>query len=279
MENLARLARGGITLHTQIVLMPGINDGPHLEKSIFDLLTYFPALQTVAVVPVGLTDHRQGLKPLTPVDAAYARKTIATVHGYQRQIRKLHGTPFCYLGDEFYILAGHRIPGRSHYGEFPIIENGVGMVRRFLDGHRGAMRRKWKLPGREVRGTVVTGKIFFPILETCIDDMNHQFGLNLHCVLAPSLFLGKAITVAGLLAGQDIYEAVRNRMQGDFLVVPSEAMIHEEGLFLDNWERKDLEKRLGVPVLGGGHSAGEFLELVLSQGKPVSPCLRPPDGR
>jgi len=264
MENLARLARERITIHTQIVLMPGVNDGPHLKKSIFDLLSFFPSLQTVAVVPVGLTDHRQGLKPLAPVDAAYARETISIVHGYQREIRKKYGTPFGYLGDEFYILAGRPIPGRSHYGEFPILENGVGMVRRFLDEYRAAMRRKWQRPARPARGTVVTGKIFFPILEKSVGELNRKFGLDLRCVMAPSLFLGKAITVAGLLAGGDIYEAVRNRMHGDFLVVPSEAMIHEEGLFLDDWVRGDLENRLGVPVIGGGNHVADFFKLVFA---------------
>jgi putative radical SAM enzyme (TIGR03279 family) len=264
MKHLGRLVNGVITLHAQIVLMPGVNDGVHLERSIFDLLQFYPGLQTVAIVPVGLTDHRQGLKSLTPVDPIYARKTIRVVQEYQKKIQNSHGTPFCFLGDEFYILADQPLPGRRHYGEFPILENGVGMVRRFQDEFRTALRRKWHKPATQVRGTVVTGKIFHPILEKCVAAINQKIGTQLKCRMAPNLFLGKAITVAGLLAGGDIYSAVKDEAIGDFLIVPSEAMIGDDGLFLDDWHKRNLEDRLGVPIHGGGYHAGDFLQNILS---------------
>jgi NifB/MoaA-like Fe-S oxidoreductase len=226
-----------------------------------------------------LTEHRQGLQPLTPVDAAYAARTIDLVAAWQRQIKKSKGTPFCYLGDEFYILAGRPIPGRSHYGNFPIIENGVGMVRRFLDEFRVAMRRSPKPAGKHIRGTIVTGKLFFPILRESVEEMNARFNLDLKCLPVPSLFLGRSITVAGLLAGSDIYVAAKDKLQGDFLVVPSEAMIGNEGLFLDDWQRKDLESRLQVPVLGGGYHVPEFFKTIFGQSSARQKTLRPPKGR
>lgn len=265
LEQLKRLASGGITLHTQIVLLPGLNDGAHLERSIQDLLELHPALQSVAIVPVGLTGHRQGLYPLTPVDAGYAAKAIDIVTGWQRQIQKSKGTPFCYLGDEFYILADRPIPGRRHYGNFPVIENGVGMVRRFLEEFRLALRRSPK-PGRKrIKGTLVTGRLFYPILRQAVEEMNARFKLDLKCLAASSLFLGNSITVAGLLAGNDIYEAAKNRLHGDFLMVPSETMIGDNGLFLDDWQRKDLEARLHVPIIGSGYHVSEFFNAIFSQ--------------
>lgn len=265
MNHLDQLVKGGITLHAQIVLMPGVNDGVHLKQSIFDLLQFYPGLQTVAIVPVGLTDHRQGLKSLKPVDPADARQTIRVVQGYQKKIQKSHGTPFCFLGDEFYLLADRPLPGHRHYGDFPILENGVGMVRRFQDEFRAALRRKWHKPTSSVRGTIVTGKIFHPILEKCVAEINHKFETHLNCRMAPNLFLGKGITVAGLLAGGDIYSAVKEEVIGDFLIVPSEAMNGADGLFLDDWLKHNLEDRLGVPVHGGGYHAGDFLQIVLSE--------------
>jgi putative radical SAM enzyme (TIGR03279 family) len=264
LNNLDRLVKGGITLHTQIVLIPGVNDGSHLERSIFDLLQLFPGVQTVAIVPVGLTDHRQGLKQLQPVDPVYARRTIQTVRQFQRKIQNSHGFPFCFLGDEFYILANRPLPGRRHYGDFPILENGIGMVRRFLDEMSGALRRKWRFPTSLGRGTIVTGKIFYPILAKCVSRINDKFGTHLNCTMVPNLFLGKGITVAGLLSGGDIYSAVGGRELGDFLIVPSEAMIGSEGLFLDDWTKHGLEEKLGIPVHGGGYQAGDFLQLVLT---------------
>ena len=150
--NIRRLIQGGIRLHTQIVLMPGINDGAHLERSIEDLLRFHPQVMTLSIVPVGLTDHRRGLPRLTPVDADYARKTIAHVSTIQQRIRESHGTPFCFLGDEFYIMASQDIPPRSHYGDFPLVENGVGMVRTFLDEFHREIENKGRRPALRFAG-------------------------------------------------------------------------------------------------------------------------------
>jgi NifB/MoaA-like Fe-S oxidoreductase len=182
----------------------------------------------------------------------------------QQHIEKI-GVPFCFLGDEFYIMAGHPIPPRSHYGDFPLVENGVGMIRNFMDEFAGAMKKRQKRPEHTVRGTVVTGRIFHPILKDSIDQMNAKLKLDLRCLQADNLYFGKGITVAGLLTGSDIFEAVRNQVHGDFLVIPSESMTGENGLFLDDWVRADLETRLQVPVFGGGYHVSDFFKLILSE--------------
>ena len=263
--NIRRLIQGGIRLHTQIVLMPGINDGAHLERSIEDLLRFHPQVMTLSIVPVGLTDHRRGLPRLTPVDADYARKTIAHVSTIQQRIRESHPTPFCFLGDEFYIMASQDIPPRSHYGDFPLVENGVGMVRTFLDEFHREIENKRGPAGAPIRGTVATGRIFHPILEDCVETMNAVLGTELRCELVENRYFGGGITVAGLLTGSDIFASLSGRVHGDFIVIPSEAMTGEEGLFLDDWVRADLEGRLGVPVRGGGFHVNEFFQAVLQE--------------
>lgn len=263
--NMRRLIAGGIKLHTQIVLMPGINDGAQLERSLKDLVEFYPHVLSVSIVPVGLTDHRRGLPQLRAVDTQYARQAIKHVETIQRQNLERIGIPFCFLGDEFYILADHPIPPRSHYGDFPLIENGVGMVRSFLDEFAAALRRRWKPgAGSPIRGTVATGRIFFPILKESIDRMNDRFPLDLKCLRVDNLYFGKGITAAGLLTGSDILAAAQNQMHGDFLIIPSECMTGNEGLFLDDWVRQDLEERLQKPVFGSGYHVSEFFELLLS---------------
>lgn len=272
--NMRRLIEGGIKLHTQIVLMPGINDGANLDRSLDDLIEFYPSVMSVSIVPLGLTDHRKGLPQLRAVDADYARAAIEHVTQRQRRHVEVIGTPFCFLGDEFYIMAGHPIPPRSHYGDFPLVENGVGMVRRFMDEFATAIKRQRKRPQRAIRGTVVTGRIFHPILEESIGQMNAKFGIDLKCLAADNLYFGRGITVAGLLTGSDIFAAVRDRMHGDFLVVPSESMTGESGLFLDDWIREDLEARLQVPVVGGGYRVSEFFKSILDE-KPREHVAQP----
>ena len=277
--NIRRLIAGGIRLHTQIVLMPGINDGAHLERSIRDLLAFHPQVMTLSIVPVGLTNHRRGLPRLTPVDADYARMAIAHVSAIQERIRESHPTPFCFLGDEFYIMASRSIPPRSHYGDFPLVENGVGMVRTFLDEFHREMQNRWEPAGAPIRGTVATSRIFHPILQDCVESMNRVLGTELRCELVENRYFGGGITVAGLLTGSDIFASLSGRVHGDFVVIPSESMTGEEGLFLDDWARADLEEQLGVPVRGGGFHVNEFFEAVLQgngEGTVTSPARTGP---
>ena len=264
--NMKRLIEGGIKLHTQIVLMPGINDGAHLEHSLSDLLAFHPNVLSVSIVPVGLTDHRKGLPQLKPIDAEYARQTIEHVSALQQRHIEKVGTRFCFLGDEFYIMADCPIPPQSHYGDFPLVENGVGMVRNFMDEFAAAMRKRWKRGHQSaIPGTVVTGRIFYPILRESIERMNEKFRLDLKCLRVDNLYFGEGITTAGLLSGSDIFAAVRHQMHGDFLVIPSECMTGENGLFLDDWVRQDLEDRLHKPVFGGGYHVSEFFDLIFSE--------------
>ena len=268
-EKLDRLTGAGIRLHCQVVLCPGWNDGAHLTRTIDDLAGRHPGVQSVAIVPVGLTDHRETLPNLDAVTAEYAAGTIREIGVIQGGFEEKWGTPFVFLGDEFYIMAGESIPDGEHYQEFPQIENGVGMVRTFLDeferevggvaGEIGALRGK-------VRGTVATGRLFQPFLEECVG----RLGLDIRTVAVENRFWGAGINVAGLLTGSDFVAALKDNDLGEFLVLPSESMIGEEGLFLDDMLVGDVESALGVKVLRSGYTAGEFLRVICGVGSGLS---------
>jgi putative radical SAM enzyme (TIGR03279 family) len=258
LPRMRRLAENGVQMHTQVVLCPGWNDGDHLIRTLNDLSALYPHVLSVAIVPLGLTDYREKLPRMHPVDPDYARHTIRFMEPRQKRFRKEIGTPFAYLGDEFYILAGAPIPSRRHYGDFPLLENGVGMVRKFLDGFSRILARKPTGEFRAVRGTIATGVIFAPILKPTIAQFNARFGSALQVVAVENRFFGQGITVAGLLTGSDILAALHGRDCGELVMVPSEAMINEDYLFLDDLRREDLERSLGVPVLPTGYSPGEF---------------------
>jgi putative radical SAM enzyme (TIGR03279 family) len=252
MEKITRLTGAGIQLHCQVVLCPGLNDGDHLDRTIEDLLKFHPGVASVAIVPVGLTDHRKSLPELTPFTPDYARRLIAHITPLQSKLKRRIGTSFAFLGDEIYIMAGHELPPSSHYSDFPQIENGVGMVRTFLTQFTAALRKK---PTGHARGTVCTGKVFFPYLKDCVD----RLGMDLKTVAVESNFWGSGIGVAGLLTGSDFIAALKGKVFGDFVVLPSESMVGDDYLFLDDLTIKDVERELGVEVIPSGYDARDFV--------------------
>jgi putative radical SAM enzyme (TIGR03279 family) len=259
MEKLEQLTRAGIIVHGQVVLCPGLNDGEHLDRTISDLTRLFPGVSSLAIVPVGLTDHRKNLPELQPFTPDIARATIAQIAPIQKRLLKRLGTPFAFLGDEIYIMAGAKLPPARHYRDFPQIENGVGMVRTFL----GQFQRALEGQNREVtaRGTVCTGKVFYPYLRDCV----RRLGGNLMVVPVESRFWGAGIGVAGLLTGSDFIEALRGKDLGDFVVLPSECMIADDYLFLDDLTIKDVQRELGVEVIPSGYDAGDFVRQMFSR--------------
>jgi putative radical SAM enzyme (TIGR03279 family) len=271
MAKIERLARAGIQMHGQVVLCPDLNDGVHLERTIEDLLAFHPDVASLAIVPVGLTDHRQNLPKLRPFTPQYARDLIAHVTPIQKRLKRRIGTPFAFLGDEIYIMAGAPIPAAGHYTDFPQMENGVGMVRTFLTQFNKALRTK---PKGRARGTVCTGKVFYPYLKDSVD----RLGMDLKTVCVESRFWGAGIGVAGLLTGSDFISALKGNVHGDFVVLPSESMIGDDYLFLDDLTIKDVERELGVEVVPSGYDARDFVREMVRRGCPGLPPLPPGEG-
>jgi putative radical SAM enzyme (TIGR03279 family) len=248
LARMRRLAGGGIRMHAQIVLCPGLNDGAALEQSIEELAGLWPAVTTVAVVPVGLTRHREGLPALRPVTADDARTLVATIHDWQGRCLRDLGSRLVFAADELYLRAGAAVPPAAAYEGFPVAEDGVGLVRRFEDD----LARLGRRPGRPAwRGTrtvtVVTGELFAPRLRAAMDAVRLP-GLAADVLAVPNEFFGRAITVAGLLTGQDVARALGERPRPDVVLVPRVALQETRGVFLDDVAPEDLGRHLGVRV-------------------------------
>lgn len=269
MAKMRHFIEHGIEIHAQVVLCPTINDGPHLVKTIYDLAELHPGVVSTAIVPLGITDTHKYRDRLTPVTDEYCGEIIDLVTPIQRELRTRLGTPFAFLGDEFYIRAGRAVPPRSHYrivrggpgGEaeddtYPQIEDGVGMVRHFLEDHAKRVRRLEKLrregkfdeaAARAAHGTIATGLLFYPVLKRCVDEINARFGTRLHAAAVENTFFGKGVTVAGLLSGIDFVKAAP-QFAGDFLVLPPDSYRQSDLKFLDGLTVGELEVQTGWPV-------------------------------
>jgi putative radical SAM enzyme (TIGR03279 family) len=256
MMSMKRLAEAGIKMHTQIVLCPGINDGPYLERTLDALSGLFPAVASVAVVPVGITAFRKKLYPLRTFRLGEARRVIAITEKFGRECKKQIGARFVFASDEFYIRAKEDFPTPSFYEDFPQIENGVGMVASFL---RDASRTKLPscMPPRHV--TIATGVSFSRILKDTLERVQAIHGIVIDLITAKNYFFGPSVTVAGLLTGSDLQKALQRRRLGDLLVIPASTLNEEAEIFLDNMTLKQLENRLAVNIV----PVATFRELML----------------
>jgi putative radical SAM enzyme (TIGR03279 family) len=244
---MARLAGAGIAMHAQIVLVPGWNDGGVLERSVRELAALYPGVVTTAVVPVGLTRHRERLPALRAVTPAEARVLVTTIEGWQRAFRRTLGSRFVWAADELYLLAGARLPAARAYEGFPVAEDGVGLVRRFTDGVAGAAGRRPAAVAQPRAVTVVTGELFAPSLDRLLEGLRVE-GLRCRVTAVANEWFGRGIGVAGLLTGQDIERQLAGSDLGDEVLVPAAAVRDGDPVFLDDRTPDDLARALGTPV-------------------------------
>ncbi|MBS1794359.1 MAG: DUF512 domain-containing protein [Acidobacteria bacterium] len=274
-DKLEFLLANDIEIHAQVVLCPGINDGQILERTLRELAAHHPKIVSTAVVPVALTRYNTDER-LTRVTPEFCRRTIKEVERLQREFRQTLGTTFAFLGDEIYLKAGMPIPSRRHYGDYPQIEDGVGMIRSFLnafDKLAGQIKNsKLKIknnaavnvrthafavkptnPKSEIRnpksaiGTILTGEMFAPILRERIDELNGLLNVNLKVLAVPNTYFGGDVAVAGLLTGRD-YLAVSGQIEGDFAIIPKHTIKSDEPILLDGMQFEELKARFPVPV-------------------------------
>lgn len=266
------LGSHGIELHAQIVLCPGINDGAVLKRTIDELAELYPNLTSVAVVPVVFTRLHNYRDRMTAVTSEFCGALIKEVRPWQREFRRKLGNTFVFLADEFYLRAGAPLPGRAHYGDYPQIEDGVGMVRRFITeakkmlgadrvifpGGLNSRAAEQAIRRGSLHGTIATGELFQPILARFVGEMNKRWGTRLTVVAVRNRFFGEEVTVAGLMAGGDLL-AARGSLVGDFLIVPEQACLKSGHVFLDDLTVEGLERELGIPVGHGGPSLASML--------------------
>jgi putative radical SAM enzyme (TIGR03279 family) len=275
-DKLQRLLDNDIELHAQVVLCPGINDGAILEKTLRDLAAHYPKIVSTAVVPVALTRYNTDER-LTRVTPEFCVRTIRQVEKLQKEFRRTFGTTFAFLGDEIYIKGGIEIPSRRHYGNYPQIEDGVGMVRSFLTKFEKLLSNAECRPrnpellthGRDLRtkpaamipriphsafpvprsatGTILTGEMFAPILHQQIERFNEAHSATLHVLAVPNTYFGGDVSVAGLLTGKD-YSDVVGKIVGDFVIIPKQTIKSDEPILLDGMTVDELRSMFDVPV-------------------------------
>lgn len=246
---MRRLMDAGIEIHAQVVLCPGINDGEVLRKTIRDLADEYPRVSSVAIVPLGLTRYNSDPR-LTPVTPDFCRNVIEQLAPLHEDLKKRLGTNFALLGDEIYLRAGKPIPPRTHYGNYPQIEDGVGMVRAF-HAEFSALKRRLRRDNvtrlLKTPGTVFTGTLFAPTLRKLIDDLNSEFGSRLSVVAVENRYFGGDVSVAGLLTGTDLL-SVQDKIAGEFVLIPRQMLKSDEAIMLDGMKFEELTRDLGVPV-------------------------------
>lgn len=270
LKKVDTLAEADIHMNGQIVLCKGLNDGAELEYSIRRLTEYLPQLESLSVVPVGLTRYREGLFPLEPFTAEDAEKVIDMIEDFQRECFARFGTHFVHASDEWYILAGRKLPEEERYDGYLQLENGVGMLRLLLNEFDQALeqrRRKDGFPCGKRTGelSVATGLLAWPYLKQMAERMTEAYpGLKIHVYPIENRFFGERITVSGLLTGGDIRDQLKGKNLGSVLLLPENVLRSGEDVFLDDLQVGDLEKALQVPINIVKSSGYEFVEAVLA---------------
>ncbi|GAB4375620.1 MAG: DUF512 domain-containing protein [Calditrichia bacterium] len=270
LEKLRYLTQRGIELHCQIVLCPGLNDGEYLERTLADLLHFYPGVRSVAIVPVGLTRHRKNLPALQPVTPEYSLRFMEEMDRKRAQIKSLRGSSFVYLSDEFFIRTQTPIPDDSYYEGFYQLENGVGLTRDFINHFRRELP-KLKVSRTPLHLSLVTGILGARVLEQYILPALRRISslkITLHEVV--NHFYGESIVVSGLLVGQDIYHQISGAELGDYVILPPRVLNHD-GLFLDDWTLDDLENKLGKAVMVFPESFRKLFQRIAEMERETNP--------
>ena len=248
LENLERLADWGIAFHCQIVLCPGLNDGSVLMQTIRDLVALWPQARSVAIVPVGLTQFRQGLPLLQPVLPDQAKDLILRVDGWQQHFLEAIGSRFVWLADEFYLLTDLPLPGYDAYEDFPQLENGIGLSALFLEDFAQAIRAAPKALPQPRHISLATSVLGAKVLRQPMEKLQALGNLNISLYVIPNLYFGQSITVSGLITGTDLITALAGKSLGEALLIPATCLKDGER-FLDDYSLDDVAQKLLVPVV------------------------------
>lgn len=263
LKKMERLYEAGTEMNGQIVLCRGVNDGKELEFSIEKLTAYIPCMQSVSVVPVGLSKFRDGLYPLEPFTKEDACKVIDTIEGWQKKIYCEYGIHFVHASDEWYILAGRSLPEEERYDGYLQLENGVGMLRLLyeevtdaLDGRRDDKRTE--------ELSMATGYLPYPYLKQLLEKIYAIYpGRKVHLYPVRNDFFGERITVAGLVTGQDLIAQLRGKPLGGRLLLPAAMFKSGEEIFLDDVTKAQAEAALQIPINIVKSSGYDFVDAIL----------------
>ena len=270
LKKVDRLYEAGINMNGQIVLCKGVNDGEELIFSIREMMKYLPQLESVSVVPVGLSKYREGLYPLEPFTKEDATEVLSIIRGFQKEIYKEYGTHFIHASDEWYLLAEEELPPEENYDGYLQLENGVGMLRLLLTEFQDAFSQlQFDLNKRKPIDTVIslaTGKLAYPYILQMAQKMQESYPeMQIHVYEIRNDFFGEMITVSGLLTGQDIISQLKGKVLGKRLLLPQNILRSGEDVFLDDVTLQEVEKALQVQVDIVKSSGYDFIDAVLGE--------------
>ena len=249
LKKIKRLSDDGIEMNGQVVLCKGVNDGEELERTIRDLTAYIPQMQSVSVVPVGLSKYREGLYPLEPFAKEDAKAVLACIHKWQDYCMEHYGMHFIHAGDEWYLLAKEELPEEERYDGYIQLENGVGMITLLRNEFTEALQTATADEHLTRRVTLATGLLAAPILSELTAMLSSKFpGIEVQVMPIRNNFFGENITVSGLLTGQDILAQLRDKKLGDVLLLPSNLLRSGEEVLLDDVTLADLKRTLQVKI-------------------------------
>ncbi len=251
LKYLERIKDAGLKIHAQIVLCRGVNDGEELLRSMHDLAALYPSVESVSVVPAGLTKFREGLYPLSPYTGEECKRIVAEVEQFALSCKEYYGAYIFHAADELYLKAELPLPPEERYEEYPQIENGVGMITSLTDEFEGELSflKEEGIAPKERNVSLVTGHAAFPTLLKLARALEIEAtGLSVSVFDIENEFFGPEITVAGLLTGKDILAQLSGKNLGECLFIPRSSLRSEGDLFLCGMSRDELEEALGVPV-------------------------------
>lgn len=268
LKKLQRLAEAGVEMNGQIVLCKGVNDGAELEHTISDLVKYIPHMESVSVVPVGLTKYREGLYPLEPFGKEDAREVLAIIHKWQDYCMEHYGTHFIHAGDEWYLLAEKELPEAERYDGYLQLENGVGMITLLREEFADALEQETGDANLKRHVTLATGRLAAPILQDILSQMKDKFpGVQVDVTPIRNDFFGERITVAGLLTGQDLVKQLSQIALGEEVLLPGCVLRAGEEVFLDDMTLSEMKMTLQAPVVIVKSSGQDLLNAVLGRSK------------
>lgn len=262
-EKLKKLKDADISMNGQIVLVKNWNDGDELERTIHDLTAYLPNMQSLSVVPIGMTKYRQGLTEIEPFDKEDARKVLALIGKWQGICREHFGTSFVYASDEWYLLAGLPIPSEEDYEGYPQIENGVGMLRSLMTEVEACIANA--AGDERTRSiSIATGMLAAPVIRQLCEKVRRIFpNISVDVYAIRNDFFGERITVSGLLTGQDIIAQLRGKKLGDRLLLPANLLRSGEQVLLDDVTVSDIEKELNIGIRICEADGNDFLQSLI----------------
>lgn len=277
LEVMKQFAQAGIEMNCQIVACPGVNDGPALERTLADLSGLYPAVTSVAVVPVGVTKFREGLCRIEPYTREQAAALLDQVEQFAAAFLEKQGTSLAWCSDEFYLIAGRPLPEKAYYEDMDQLENGVGMLRLLL--HQAELALEDEGQTEVAPFSVATGLSAAPFVQEIVDKIREKCG-NIKGMVYPIVnrFFGETITVSGLITGTDLIEQLRGRELGKRLLIPDNMLRAGERVFLDDVTVEQLEEALGVAVIPVPADSGfDLADAILGREVTASCPVLPPE--